>query len=93
MTYKEVKSEIISLIRMGKKTGDMKLKNLARNALFALESDDGTPGLGFYLWKHEVLPNLREARVRAKYIKQTMNAINVAIILGNRRRSLVRQII
>lgn len=80
----KLEKELNDLIRLGKKTGDMKLKNCARKALFGLMSDDGTPGLGYYLWKEEIRPNLNVARERARYLLQTKRVVHFASILSKR---------
>ena len=88
MMYPKTTTELNNLIRLGKRTGDMKLRNLAQKALRGLDGDDGTPGLAEGVWKYDVLPYLNAARARAEYVKQTRNAVNVAVVLGNRRRAL-----
>lgn len=81
----KIQKELEILIRTGKKTGDMKLKNMAREALFGLLADDGTAGLSEYLWEMQILPNLIEARKRAAYIQRTKNVNNTANMLAKRR--------
>lgn len=83
----KLEKEIISLIKLGKRTGDMKLRNHAQKALRGLNGDDGTYGLGEYLWVNEVQPNLAIARKRAEYHHQTKSVINTARILAKRRYS------
>ena len=83
----KIQKEIEGLIKLGKQTGDMKLRNSAQAALFGLMADDGTPGLGLYLWENEVLPNLEKAQKRADYIHQTQCVVNTAKILSTRHYS------
>lgn len=80
----KLEKELNDLIRLGKKTGNMKLKNYARKALFGLMSDDGTQGLGDYLWKEEIRPNLIVAREIARYVQQNKSVVNFASILSKR---------
>lgn len=61
----ELEKEVNNLIRLGKRTGDMKLRNYARKALFGILSDDGTYGLTSFLYETEVWPNVLAARERA----------------------------
>lgn len=77
-----LEKELENLIRIGKRTGDMKLRNHAREALFALMSDDGTPGLGNFLWKEYIRPNLKKARAKALYYKRTNNVVCFSNIMS-----------
>lgn len=77
-----LEKELENLIRIGKRTGDMKLRNHAREALFALMSDDGTPGLGNFLWKEYIRPNLKKARAMALYYKRTDNVVCFSNIMS-----------
>lgn len=89
MDIGRTEKELIDLIRLGKRTGDMKLRNMARAALFALQSDDGTPGLGYYLWENYVTPNLLNARKRARWLvryrKERDAVVNTARALSRKR--------
>lgn len=80
----KMEKEINALIRLGKKTGDMKLRNSAQKALYALQADDGTYGLGGYLWENSVYPNLIIARERARYHSQALAVVNVTKALSYR---------
>jgi len=68
----------------------MRLKNVARYALFAYLSDDGTPGLWNYLWNKEIVPNLKQAREIASVVRQNMNVVNTAGILGTKRNKMMK---
>lgn len=83
----KTEKECKNLIELGQKEGNMQLVEYAENAFYALQSDDGTPGLGDYLWEREIIPNLKKARKIASYINQTRNVVNTTRILAKRHKN------
>lgn len=68
-----------------KVTDDKKLMILVEEIESGLNSDDGTPGLGDYLWDTIILPKYKEAKERYIYVLQTNAAINIAAVLKEKR--------
>lgn len=82
-----IESELMNLINLGRIKEDTTLQVSADEALVALNNDDGTPGLGPFLWEEYVIPNLRIARSRAQYHMQTDRVVNFINIMTLRRKA------
>lgn len=85
----KIESELMNLINLGRIKEDTTLQVSAEEALASLYADDGTPGLGSFLWKEYVIPNLHIARSRAHYHMQTNRVINFAYFMTIRRKCKV----
>lgn len=85
----KIESELMNLINLGRIKEDTTLQVSADEALVALNNDDGTPGLGSFLWEEYVIPNLHIARSRAQYHMQTDRVINFAYFMTIRRKCKV----
>lgn len=65
----KIEREILEMDAFAKKTKNKKLRLLCKEMKQYL-ADDGTPGLGQYLWDNYIVPNIKPARQEYQRAKQ-----------------------
>lgn len=79
----KVEFELLLMRAFAKKHKKQTLLMHCNEALNNLTQDDGTPGLGQYLWDNYVLPNLKKAREEYSYEYRNMQSARAACIIAN----------